>query len=364
MASLPDISEWTTDKFGLAKFAVSGSSYGEVNAIRRAIISDVRVPAFITSPEDDCQAEITHNTSRMNNEIIKQRLACIPINCSAEDAGRFVVVVDVINNDDKERYVTTADFMVMDSASGAPVSNAIRDSLFPASKLTGEHIILTRLRSTPDPKVPAEALRLTCPVGTGTAGVDGSWVAASTCSYSGAFDEKKALEAWGAMHGATNDEMARHDWMLTHGRKHVVPGVFNFILQSGCGMSNPALLLAGCRVLLDNLAGVTEALNPDDVTTGTVAEENTFDVALGPQTYTLGTPLTDMLGTHLSPGGALKYCGFIRPHPQIDEAVLRLGFVDDGITREGIVAFVQEACAGLSKRYEHIATLAAASDDR
>ena len=64
------------DAFG---FTLSGVNVSLANAVRRTILSDVPLVVFRTTPNEKNKCNIITNTSRLNNEIIKQRLSCIPI---------------------------------------------------------------------------------------------------------------------------------------------------------------------------------------------------------------------------------------------------------------------------------------------
>jgi DNA-directed RNA polymerase alpha subunit len=60
-------------------FTLSGVNVSLANAIRRTILSDIPLIVFRTSPHEQNKANIILNTTRLNNEILKQRLSCIPI---------------------------------------------------------------------------------------------------------------------------------------------------------------------------------------------------------------------------------------------------------------------------------------------
>ena len=60
-------------------FTLSNVDLSVVNAFRRTLLSDIPVVVFRTFPYEDNLANIEINTSRLNNEIIKQRLSCVPI---------------------------------------------------------------------------------------------------------------------------------------------------------------------------------------------------------------------------------------------------------------------------------------------
>ena len=71
--------ESVDDKDGVLRFRLSGVNVSLANGLRRTILSDIETAAFITSPHEQCKMNITSNTTRLNNEILKQRLSCIPI---------------------------------------------------------------------------------------------------------------------------------------------------------------------------------------------------------------------------------------------------------------------------------------------
>ena len=72
------------DSFG---FTLSGVNVSLANALRRTILTDIPLVVFRTSPNEQNKCNIITNTSRLNNEIIKQRLSCIPIHI--KDVAEF-----------------------------------------------------------------------------------------------------------------------------------------------------------------------------------------------------------------------------------------------------------------------------------
>ena len=56
------------------------------------------------------------NTSRFNNEILKQRLGCIPIHIKDfEDIDSLQIEIDESNEVDSIQYVTTQEFQIKKS---------------------------------------------------------------------------------------------------------------------------------------------------------------------------------------------------------------------------------------------------------
>ena len=60
-------------------FTLSGINVSLANSLRRTMLSDIPLVVFKTTPHDKNKCTIHANTSRLNNEIIKLRLSCIPI---------------------------------------------------------------------------------------------------------------------------------------------------------------------------------------------------------------------------------------------------------------------------------------------
>ena len=95
-------------------FTISEVDVSYVNAIRRTILSDIPIVCFKTSPYEKNKSTIFTNTTRLNNEIIKQRLSCIPI-CIKDleiPFKNYLLEIDVENKTDTAIYVTTKDFKI------------------------------------------------------------------------------------------------------------------------------------------------------------------------------------------------------------------------------------------------------------
>ena len=100
-------------------FTISGIDVSYVNALRRTIMTDIPIVVFKTTPYEQNKANIIYNTTRLNNEIIKQRLSCIPIciNYIEEPIPlqNYLLELDVENKTDTIMIVTTKDFKIKDT---------------------------------------------------------------------------------------------------------------------------------------------------------------------------------------------------------------------------------------------------------
>jgi len=95
-------------------FTLSGVDVCFANAIRRTILSDIPTVIFKTMPYESSKVNIIDNTTRLNNEILKQRLSCIPIHITDLDIPLkdYLLEIDEENITDTIMYVTTEHFKI------------------------------------------------------------------------------------------------------------------------------------------------------------------------------------------------------------------------------------------------------------
>ena len=115
-------------------FTISDVDVSYANAIRRTILSDIPVVCFKTTPNEENKANIMINTTRLNNEILKQRLSCIPI-CIKDleiPIKNYVLEVDVENKTDTAIYVTTKDFKIKNITTDSYLDEGDLRKIFPS----------------------------------------------------------------------------------------------------------------------------------------------------------------------------------------------------------------------------------------
>ena len=89
--------------------------------IKRTILSDIPVVAIKTEPHNEVNMPlestiIYENTTSLTNEIIKQRLGCIPVHIkSPQNIEDLVVELDMTNKTEEIQYITTGDFKIKES---------------------------------------------------------------------------------------------------------------------------------------------------------------------------------------------------------------------------------------------------------
>ena len=82
------------------KFRISSIDASLANAIRRIMLSEIPVIVFRTAPNNKNRATYEINTSRMNNELIGQRLSCVPIHIKDTEFPIESIQVEVDKKND------------------------------------------------------------------------------------------------------------------------------------------------------------------------------------------------------------------------------------------------------------------------
>jgi len=85
----------TSDENNTMLFTMSATTHSLANSLRRIILSDIPTVVFRTFPHAESKVNITINTTRLNNEILKQRIGCIPIHITDSDFPYKEYVVEV-----------------------------------------------------------------------------------------------------------------------------------------------------------------------------------------------------------------------------------------------------------------------------
>jgi len=340
----PTIKLHKTATKGTMEFTLSGVNVSLSNSIRRTILSDIPIVVFKTTPYEENKANITFNTSRLNNEIIKQRLSCIPIHI--RDVEKFplknyLVEVNVENLTETIIYVTTKDFKIRDLSTGKFLDESTTREIFPANEDTGYFIDFVRLRPKISDEIPGEKLALTCEFSIGTAKEDGMFNVVSTCSYGFTVDEDrqdtelaKKIQEW-RNEGKTQDDIdyEAKNWKLLDGLRIYKKDSFDFVLQSVGIYSNLEILLMSCDILQQKLNDLYSQIMSDDIKIQKSQNTlpNCFDIILENEDYTIGKVLEYLLYSKFfenTETKILSYCGFKKMHPHDSDSIIRVAYVD------------------------------------
>ena len=325
----------------ILSFTLSGVNVSLANAIRRTMLSDIPQVVFRTTPYDKNKATIIANTSRFNNEIIKQRLSCIPIfikNVNEFPLKKFYLEVNVENNTDTILYVTTEDFVIKDVETKNMVNKDMIREIFPANDYTGDFIDFLRLRPRLSEEIPGEKIHLVCEFDVGTAKEDGMFNAVSTCSYGYTVDLvlqdaelAKKRQTW-KDEGKTEDEIEfeSENWKLLDGLRITKKDSFDFLVQSIGVYTNDEIIIKACEILIRQFDELDILIEKDElkIENSQNTMSNCFDVILENEDYTIGKVLEYFLYTKFYETKTLTFCGFKKMHPHDTESIIRLAYKD------------------------------------
>jgi DNA-directed RNA polymerase alpha subunit len=309
-------------------FVIKNIPFCIANAIRRTILSDIPVVVIRTETSAINQCEIITNTTRFHNEIIKQRLSCIPI--ITKDIKilpkNYRLIVNVQNTSDYEmKWVTTDDFEIQHKESEQFIEKAKLKQMFPYNPICNRPIDFLRLRPNIGPTIPGEAIHLTAEFSVSTAKENGMFNAVSTCSYHNVVDDNKKKEKWAEYkqqyieEGLSNEEIEFEEknfncleaYRCYKTDENGSPNEFEFIIETIGQYTNNEIVSIACDVVkrkLDHFKnGLMEHLIPihksfeskqlgySSVTNSTI--QNSYDIILEEEDYTLGYILEHYLYT-------------------------------------------------------------------
>jgi DNA-directed RNA polymerase subunit L len=322
-------------------FTLSGVNVSIANALRRIILSDIPIIVFRVSPHNKNKCNIISNTCGLNNEIVKHRLSCIPINIEDIDSfplKNYILEVNVQNNTDTSMVVTTKDFVIKDLVSGKSLPEDKIREIFPANNLTGDYIDFVRLKAKPSEEIQGKIINLTCEFEIGAAKEDGAFNAVSTCSYGNTIDDvtqeaklQQLKQKWkddGKKDSEVDFEAA--NWKLLEGKRIFKKDSFDFIIQSIGIYTNINLITTACKIMIDKVTNVENMLEKDEITikSSDNTMSNSYDVILEGEDYTVGKVIEYFLLTNFYEKKMMTFCGFKMMHPHDTYSIIRVAYAE------------------------------------
>lgn len=342
MAKVFDLKE----EDGLMSFTISNIDVSYVNAIRRTILSDIPIVCFKTTPYEENKANILINTTRLNNEILKQRLSCIPIcipNLEDTPIKNYLLEVDVENKIDVTVIVTTKDFNIKDISSNTYLDEGDQKKIFPPfipPTGSGEYYIdFVRLRPRISDEIPGERIKFTCEFSVSTARDDSMFNVTGTCAYGFTPDPEKMAEQLEIRKQKWKDEDKKEaeikfeaaNWKLLEGLRYVKKNSFDFVLQTVGIYENEQIIIKASQILLQKFEVFKKSLMQDEVEIKPSENtmENCYDITLENEDYTIGNILNyELYAIFYTDLKLLDYVGFKKLHPHDLNSLLRVALTD------------------------------------
>ena len=352
------------DKFS---FGISNTNVSFVNALRRTILSDIPLLVFKTYPHAESKCNVHVNTTRLNNEILKQRLSCIPIHMNSvltfDNYKDYYLEVNVENTSETKMLVTTENFRIINKNDGSELPKDTMLEIFPSSGLTGHFIEFARLRPSVRDSIKGDHLHLTSDFMISNAKDNSMFNVVSNCSFGFSVDTdkqasllEKLQETW-KTEGKTEDEV-RHEtmnWKLLDGKRVVKQDSFLFLVQTIGVYTNIQLLTIACDVIINKLNEFNSEITNQtiSITPSITTMNNAFDIVLQNEDYTLGKIIElSFYEKYYNPGIA-TFCGFQKKHPHDDFSIIRVAY-ENTVDISVIHGHLQECVKTCKEIYEKI----------
>ena len=404
---IPIIAQHNNNNERSLTFTLENCDVSIANSIRRVVVSEINQYVFRTFPHSENRADFTVNTTRLHNEILKQRLGCIPIHHLHTIDGfgneykNYVVEVDVKNDTDAIRYVTTEDFKVKkikvvektsrrsqdedaDDVSYDYLSEAVVRKIFPPDEISGEYIEFARLlpNLSSSNASSGEALAFTCTLEISNAKFDGMYNVAHTCAYKCSPDVKEIDKQWRAKEKVMREglesslsagsieevvENAKKNWELLDAERIFLPNSFDFIIETVGVYTNAQLVTKACDIMIKKCEKLLADIEHTTTTStkGSIIEyahesttmKNSFRINLIGEDYTLGKVIEYMIFSNYYniSGGIVSFCGFKKPHPHALDSFIIVSFKDEielSIVQEHVSKVILESISIYKSLFE------------
>jgi len=371
--SKPIIAEHNNNKDTTLTFTLNNCDVSIANAVRRIILSDINQYVFRTFPHSENRAEFSINTTRLHNEILKQRLGCIPIHHlhTIDGFGNeykdYVVEVAVKNDTDTIRYVTTEDFKVkkiksFEKKTGSSddsdvvyeyLPEAVTRKIFPPDAISGEYIEFARLlpKSSSNSN-DGEAIAFTCTIEIANAKLDGMYNVAHTCAYNCTPDAKEIDKQWSlkekalkvGFESASSSSSpaliseaianAKKNWELLDAQRIFVQNSFDFTIETVGVYTNAQLVTKACDVMIkkcEKLLSDLEHASAIEPAHELTTMKHSFKINLIGEDYTLGKVVEYFIFSNYynKSDGIVSFCGFKKPHPHSLDSFIIVSFKND-----------------------------------
>jgi len=356
------------DSNGELSFTLKNVDVSIANSLRRVILSEIKSIGFVTLPYDKNQATFLKNTTRLNNEILKQRISCLPTHIKEVDdfpSDQYIIEVNEKNEDSIIKYVTTEHIKIKNVLNDSYLDRSEVEKIFPKNEETGYYIDIVRLRPQISDTIKGEQLHFTCKFSKVNPRDDGcTYNVVSSCTYQNTKDEVKAKSIWDKLElklkkdneTSENITLQKNNFMAIEACRQYIKDSYDFIIESVGVYKNKPILIMGIEQLINKFKIFNELIEKDElvIQTAQVNIENGYDIILENEDYTLGKPIEYMLYTkYFQKEKTLNFCGFRKNHPHDKYSVIRLGFFESKGNVD-IYNMLRDVCIDLIEIYTKI----------
>ena len=313
-----------------------------VNGIRRIIFADVPSIAISFDPNSgkNHDVKVTKNTGSLHNEFLCHRLSLVPIHFNADEVENFQhekykFVLKMKNESDGMMDVTTQHIEVYDEV-GNKYGNNLRDRLFPPNMVTGDYILLTKLKPNLFNNEAGDEIDIEAYASKNVGSSHIRWTPVSKCCYHNNIDEnesKMALDKHikeNANSDLTVDELAKRFNLLDAFRyfkknKYGEPCSFRFEMETECNLTCKYIFKKAIEILSEkvrNFSDNVSTLNGVKIT----QQGMMYYITVSNENHTLGNLIQAIFYNEFVRGEdkSVSYIGYYQPHPLESDIVFKI----------------------------------------
>jgi DNA-directed RNA polymerase alpha subunit/DNA-directed RNA polymerase subunit L len=361
----PTISE-IEENGDILKFTLSDINVSLANGLRRIILSEIPLNVIHTETYNDNQCTIHINTSRLHNEILKQRLSCIPIHIKELDIlpGNYVLEVDSKNDTDHTAFVTTDDFKIKNKTNSNYLTLEETRKIFPPCQKTSSPIDFARLRPKIGDMIMGEHIKLSAEFSLSTAKVNSMYNIVSKCAYGNTIDVGKVAAYWEQhedklrSEDLTNEEVEfqKKNYYILDAQRQFKPDSFDFVLQTLGIYENQEIVKLACDVLIGKFLNMIQLIDSDlvPINISETTMDFCYDIVLENEDYTVGKILEYILyETFYVIEKKFSFCGFKKYHPHNSDSIIRIAYKETA-DRNMVRQHLKMACMDAEKVYKKV----------
>ena len=301
---------------------------------------------------------IIKNTTRFNNEILKQRLGCIPVHIKDHDSIQDLIIeINEINDSDSMVYVNNKDFKIKNTSTDTYLDEEVIKEIFPPDPITNGYILFSRLRPKISGDIPGQELHLECNLSISNAANNGMYNVVSTCAYANTPDKVEQQSQWQQSEKELEDkgyskddiDQLEKNWKLLKGKRFFLKDSFDFKIETVGVYTNMELIHLAIDSITKRLTKINEICQNDKLIMekNKTTMSNTVDITLENEDYTIGKVIEYILHQeyYFSGDKVLDYIGFIKMHPHDTDSIIRMSFnSQENFTDENIRSVISYAC--------------------
>ena len=350
----------STETDGLLTFTVNNCNVSVANALRRTLITDINTVII-------SDIEIIKNTTKLNNEILKHRLSCMPVFIKDFTAiDNLILEINETNDTDSLLYITTRNINIKNNETDTYLTEKACKKIFQSNKITSCYPLFCRLKPKLTNEKPGEVIQLIAKLGVSNAKENGMYNVVSTCAYKNSPDIVTQNEEWQQIaEELSKKEMdssaiqyEKENWFALKAKRFYIDDSFDFKIETIGVFTNAELIHLACDRIIMSLTDIISKCDADKIeykkNTNTI--DNNVDIILSHYGYTIGKLIENAIyQEYYLNDKQLSYIGFIKKHPHDDFSIIRLAFVNsENFTDTNINSIIKFSCQTNIEIFNHI----------